>query len=246
MPIKTQVGIIIAPDMKTSSTVESAVNLLGQLGLLSDLPQDDLLQLARETRYEKAARDAVIFYQGDECDWIYLLHQGKVKIVYHDEDGREVILEIISPGEAFGGGVLFFPNHPATAIAMEDTVLAKFSAQNYAKFLLDHPMVIMKLLRMLGARHLSMINMQTLAGERVERRMAHILVKLATRLGQPGDDGTLITLPMSRQDLADMSCTTLETAIRTLSRFHNQGLIETRRGGYIVVTDMAGLEELTR
>jgi CRP-like cAMP-binding protein len=232
--------------MKTSTTTESAVNLLGQLGLLADLPQNDLLQLAQETRFEKASRDSVVFYQGDECDWIFLLYEGKVKIVYHDEDGREVILEIISPGEAFGGAVLFFPNHPATAIAMEDSVVAKFSAGNYAKFLIDHPPVIMKLLKMLGSRHLAMINMQTLAGERVERRMAHILVKLATRLGQADAEGTVITLPLSRQDLADMSCTTIETAIRTLSRFHNQGLIETRRGGYIVVTDMAGLQTLTR
>jgi CRP-like cAMP-binding protein len=87
----------------------------------------------------------------------------------------------------------------------------------YAAFLLDHPPVTLKLLRMLGARHLSMINMQTLVGERVERRMAHILVKLAARVGKADPEGILITIPLSRQDLADMACTTLETAIRTIS-----------------------------
>jgi CRP/FNR family transcriptional regulator len=98
---------------------------------------------------------------------------------------------------------------------------------------------------MLGARHLSMINMQILAGERVERRMAHILFKLAIRVGRPDPGGTLITIPLSRQDLADMSCTTLETAIRTVSRFQKEGMIMTRRGGYLVVTDMERLKELT-
>jgi len=91
-----------------------------------------------------------------------------------------------------------------------------------------------------------MINMQTLAGERVERRMAHILYKLANRLGHAEADGILITIPLSRQDLADMACTTLETAIRTVSRFNKEGLIATRRGGYVVVTDPEGLEKLTR
>jgi CRP-like cAMP-binding protein len=170
---------------------------------------------------------------------------GRVKIIYHDQAGREVILEIIAPGEAFGGAVLFFPNQPATAKALEDSSIASFSSQVYAQFLLDHPSVTLKLLRMLGARHLSMINMQILAGERVERRMAHILYKLATRVGRSDPGGTLITIPLSRQDLADMSCTTLETAIRTVSRFQKEGLILTRKGGYILVTDLEKLRELT-
>jgi CRP-like cAMP-binding protein len=55
----------------------------------------------------------------------------------------------------------------------------------------------------------------------------------------------LITIPLSRQDLADMSCTTLETAIRTVSRFQKEGLILTRRGGYILVTDLDKLKDRT-
>jgi CRP-like cAMP-binding protein len=140
---------------------------------------------------------------------------------------------------------LFFPNQPATAKTMEDASIASFSSELYARFLLDHPPVTLKLLRMLGTRHLSMINMQILAGERVERRMAHIIYKLAARVGRSDPGGTLITIPLSRQDLADMSCTTLETAIRTVSRFQKEGLIMTRRGGYILVTDLERLKDLT-
>lgn len=231
--------------MSSTATLESVATLLGRIPLFQGLSETDLTSLAQHVRLERCEKDAVIFYQGDPCDRIWLVYQGRVKIVHLDEDGREVILEIISPGEVFGGAVLFFPTHPATARAMEEATLASFSSEIYAKFLLDHPQVSLKLLRMLGARHLSMLNMQTLAGERVERRMAHILYKLATRLGRPDPQGTIITLPLSRQDLADMACTTLETAIRTISRFNKEGLIATRRGGYLVVTDMSGLEKLT-
>jgi len=228
------------------ASIDAAIKLLKQLPLFADLAEEDLVFLAQNIRFQQVVREQLLFYQGDSADRIWLVYKGQVKIIYHDENGREVILEIISSDEAFGGGVLFFPQHPATAITMEDSTIASFSSDLYASFLLDHPTVVLKLLRMLGTRHLSMINMQTLVGERVERRMAHILVKLAARVGKADPDGVLITIPLSRQDLADMACTTLETAIRTISRFNSDGLIVTRRGGYLVVTDLPGLEELTR
>jgi CRP/FNR family transcriptional regulator, nitrogen oxide reductase regulator len=227
------------------SSVDTALSLLHQLPILADLPEPDLVSLARQVTFRDYARDEEIFYQGDPADRVWWVHTGRVKIIYHDQAGREVILEIIAPGEAFGGAVLFFPNQPATAKTMEDASIASFSSELYARFLLDHPPVTLKLLRMLGTRHLSMINMQILAGERVERRMAHIIYKLAARVGRSDPGGTLITIPLSRQDLADMSCTTLETAIRTVSRFQKEGLIMTRRGGYILVTDLERLKDLT-
>lgn len=231
--------------MNISTQLETTQQLLKKLHLLADMPDEDLRALAEQVYLGKFERDAVIFYQGDPGDRIWIVHTGRVKIVHHDVDGREVILEMISPGEAFGGAVLFFPTHPATAMAMEDTIAASFSSEIYAQFLLEHPDVALKLLRMIGTRHLAMLNMQALVGERVERRMAHILLKLSHRVGREEKNGTLITIPLSRQDLADMACTTLETAIRTLSRFRKEGLIVTRRGGYLVVTDSEGLEDLT-
>jgi CRP/FNR family transcriptional regulator len=230
--------------MTTLNDIETAKKMLRLFPLLADLSDDDISHLADQTRLENAPRDRVIFYQGDPCDRIWLIDSGRVKIVYHDRDGREIILEIISPGEAFGGTVLFFPEHPATAIVMEDAVLASFSKETYTSFLLQRPATTLKLLHMLGKRHLAMINMQTMAGERVERRMAHILLKLSMRVGKNVPEGVIITIPLSRQDLADMACTTLETSIRTVSRFQKEGLVSTRRGGYLVVRDQGKLEEI--
>ncbi|MEK6573248.1 MAG: helix-turn-helix domain-containing protein, partial [Chloroflexota bacterium] len=63
------------------------------------------------------------------------------------------------------------------------------------------------------------------------------------RVGRTEPDGVLITIPLSRQDLADMAGTTLETAIRTMSRFRSQGIIETRRGGYLMIADVEMLRQ---
>ena len=230
--------------MPISNDPKSATRLLMQFPLLADLTPADINGLALQTRFEQFERDQTIFFQGDPCDRVWLVHTGRVKIVYHEKDGREVILEIISAGEAFGGTVLFFPTHPATAIAMEDASLASFPSEAYKNFLLKYPATTLKLLHMLGARQLSMINMQTLAGERVERRMAHILIKLSLRAGKDTPNGRMITIPLSRQDLADMACTTLETSIRTISRFQKEGYVTTLRGGYLVVKHLEKLEEM--
>jgi CRP/FNR family transcriptional regulator len=97
---------------------------------------------------------------------------------------------------------------------------------------------------MLGMRLHSMMGLQVLAGERVERRVAHIVLKLASRVGRPDDEGVLIPISLSRQDIAEMAGTTLETAIRTMSRFRAQKLIKTLRGGYLLITNEEALRQM--
>jgi CRP/FNR family transcriptional regulator len=217
--------------------------LLGGLPLLADLPERELTALAEATRPDHFEREATIFHQGDSCDRIWLLQAGEVKIVHQELDGREVILEVMSAGEAFGGTVLFMDTHPATAVALTPVETVSFSRETYTRLLDHHPAVARRLIRMLGGRLHSLMGLQILAGERVERRMAHILVKLADRVGRSDPDGLLLTIPLSRQDLADMTGTTLETAIRTLSRFHTQGWLETRRGGYLLLCNLPALRQ---
>lgn len=219
--------------------------MMEHIPLLADLPAEKLRILAHKTRFETIQDNEIIFYQGDASERVYIVYSGRVKIIFHDRDGREVILEIINTGEIFGGAVLFFPAHPASARAMEECTIASFPASAYADVLLNHAPSTHKLLKMLGERHLAMLNMQIMAGERVERRVAHILLKLAMRTGKNTEEGTLITVPLSRLDLAEMACTTLETCIRTVSRFQKSGLIATKRGGYILVRNAKKLEDLT-
>jgi CRP-like cAMP-binding protein len=230
--------------MPSADSIASTVKLLKHLPLFNALSENDLASLASHTRVDRVERDAVIFYQGDPCERVCILQQGQVKIVHHDEGGREVILEMISPGEVFGGAVLFMPRHPATSKAMQESEVVSFSSESYAQFLSAHSDVTIKLIRMLGMRLHSMMGLQVLAGERVERRVAHILLKLASRVGRPEDEGVLIPISLSRQDLAEMAGTTLETAIRTMSRFRAQKLIKTLRGGYLLITDEEALRQM--
>ncbi len=221
----------------------SLVTLLGRVPLLSGLPERELASVAAAARFDRYEREAAIFCQGDPAHQLWLLREGRVKIVHQAADGREVILEMVAPGEVFGGGVLFMPQHPATARAMTEVETVSFSVDVYSRLLAAHPELAQRLIRMLGSRLHSMMDLNILSGERVERRLAHILLKLAERLGRVEPDGVLITIPLARQDLADMAGTTLETAIRTMSRFREQGLVTTMRGGYLLITDSERLRQ---
>jgi CRP/FNR family transcriptional regulator len=220
--------------------------LLRRLPLFTDLPDGELRALAAECRIERFAVDAVIFRQSDACERFWIVQDGRVKIVRHEQDGREAILEIIPPGEVFGGATIFLPEQPATAQALTAVETVSMPTPIYMQFLRDHPPVALRLIRMLGMRLYSLMEMNLLTGERVERRLEHILLKLASRSGRADAGGALITIPFSRQDLADMCGATLETTIRIMSRFRADGLLKTRRGGYIVLLDEARLRELAK
>jgi CRP-like cAMP-binding protein len=214
--------------------------------LFTGLPEDILTRLAEQCALTHYEPEQTIFFQGDPCERIWINRQGQVKIVYHDEDGREVILEMIQPGESFGGGTIFLTRQPATAKTLTPVEVVSFPFPLYEKFIEDNPKVALRLIRMLGKRLHSIRELNILAGERVERRLAHILLKLASRCGSKQDDGILITIPLSRQDLADMSGTTLETAIRTISRLSKQKIAKTLRGGYVLILNEEELQRLAK
>jgi len=214
------------------------LQLLTSLPLLAGLAEHDLAELAAVARVDHFAPDATLFNQGDPSDRFWMLRAGRLKIIHLAEDGREVILEVISPGEVFGGAVLFMDAQPATARAMTPAETISFPSEAYARLMEQHPLIARRLVKMLGTRLFSQLSLQVLAGERVERRLAHILVKLADRAGRAEPGGAiLITIPLTRQDLAEMAGTTLETAIRTMSRFRAQGWVETRRGGFVLIRE---------
>lgn len=204
---------------------------LGRVSLFRDLApreRQDIQGLFHEQRLE---RDQFIFLEGDAAEFVYIVFEGKVKIVKQAPSGREMILEVFAPGDVFGGATLLLPRHPATAVSMEPGVLLCLPRLDYHALLKRFPPMafqIIELLRQrLGEAHQVI---RGLAAERVETRVARLLFKLADKTGVPGDGGTRLGLQLTRQDIADMVGCTLETAIRILSCWQKEGLIKTQEG----------------
>ena len=223
----------------------SHVDVLRRVPLFASLTIDQIAALADWFRVETFDQDAMIFLEDDPADRLWVVSSGQVKIVKHTRDGQESLLEVITPGEMFGGAGLLLAVHPATAVAMTPTTTLSIEREPYRQLIRQHPDVALRIIDLLGERLQAAMKMRALAVERVDVRLANILLKLCDKVGEPTGAGTRINLPLSRQDLADMAGTTIETAIRVMSRLRKEGLVHTEAGGYVVVLDHERLRKLS-
>lgn len=213
--------------------------------IFSTLGEGDLKELQHYFGAEKHKKRDTIFSEGDPSDWLYAVLEGKVKITKISAEGKEIIIEVISPGDVFGAIAVMrgFP-YPANAVAMEDTRLLKISRNNFLKILDGYPSVMYCMMQNLGDRMKgSHESLKNIALERVSSRIASLLLKLAEKSGVETPEGTVIDFKLTKQDIADMVGTTVETSIRTMSQFKKQGLIAEREG-QVVIKDPEKLRDL--
>ncbi len=187
-----------------------------------------------------------LFFTGDPPTTLYVILQGHVALVRHSAEGRDIVLDVMRPGNMVGELAVFegIP-YSASGKALDTVRTVSIPRETFLHMLNRYPRlasaVIFDLTR--RVRHLGDL-VQSLVIERVEQRLARILLRLARISGERTEEGLLITLPLTRQDLADMAGTTVETAIRTLSRMRKEGIVDTRHGR-ILIQDPARLSEIT-
>lgn len=201
---------------------------------LSDEDMEELSPYVKESSYRKKE---IIFNEGDAPEWFFILKSGKVKITKYSSDGKEIILEIISPDEMFGGVAVIrgFP-YPGSAVAMENSVAMKISRGDLLRLVDRFPSLMHCIALQIGDRMKeSHDTLKNIALERVEARIASLILKLADKAGIKTDDGVMIDMRLTKQDVADMVGTTVETCIRTFSKFKKQGLIEDAEGKIIII-----------
>jgi CRP/FNR family transcriptional regulator len=217
-----------------------------ELELFRDLTDEEARELGPYFETETFSRKETIFSEGDPSDWFYFVLTGEVKITKLSQEGKEIILELIHPTNFFGGLAVMrgFP-YPANAIAKENSEIAKISRSNLMMVLDRFPGVMLNIVQQMGDRVKdSYETMKNIALEKVGSRIASLLLKLSEQAGRPTGEGTEIALKLTKQDIAEMVGTTVETSIRTMSQFKRTGLIE-ERSGRIIIKNPAGLEALS-
>ncbi len=223
----------------------SKVNLLWKIPMFDFLEAEALDHLYSLTESEKYSKGEYIFMECDPPKKLYIVTSGEVKLLKQTESGREMIVELIYPGELFGDEAVFDGEpYPMTAQALENTELLSIKRGDFLSFLREYPDLALEFLAEFAARlRLAQNTIRALAAERVEWRVARVLLLLMRKVGVPGADGLTIDLPITRQDIADMAGTTVETTIRVISNFKKLGICETDRGK-IIITDRERLEEM--
>jgi CRP/FNR family transcriptional regulator, nitrogen oxide reductase regulator len=207
------------------------------------LSPDDRGRLAAVAAVKSFDKGEALFSEGDESDRLFTVLTGRVKVFKTTARGADVILELFGPGDPVGAVAVYESRpYPASGVALEPTTCLVLPRSAFFSLLETYPSMVRGLLVGLTHRLVELTNrLAELSGGRVEGRLARFMLKLAHDMGQPRDDGTFIALTLSRQELADMIGTTIETSIRIMSRWGKDDIVRTEKDGFLVV-DRAALE----
>jgi len=179
---------------------------------------------------------AAFFREGDPAAAFFVLEKGSVKLTQLTPEGHQVVLRLLGPGDAFGGVAAFGgATYPVTAEAVTDSAALEWPGSVMAGLMERHPRLALNALRFVSARlHDLQVQYRQLATEKVERRIARALLRLMQQAGRRLESGVLIDLPLSRDDIAQMTGTTLYTVSRIISRFESDGLLEAGRQRMVI------------
>ncbi|MDX2000295.1 MAG: Crp/Fnr family transcriptional regulator [Thermoanaerobaculia bacterium] len=209
--------------------------------------EEDRNRLAEVSQVRTYARGQAVFVEGEPSELHYTLIEGRVKVQKLLPAGREVILEILGPGDPLGAVAAYESRpYPATAVALEPATCIVFPRTAFFQLLDSCPSFARGLLVGLSVRLMDLTRrIAEVSGSRVEARFALLFLKLAERLGEKEPTGSVfLPLALSRQELADLTGTTIETAIRVMSRWSQGGLVTTEKSGFRLL-DRTALEQLT-
>lgn len=204
---------------------------LADAPLFGQLSPPVLDEVAEHFRVKRVARGDFVFLEGAPATSLNVLAQGRVKVIRETDDGREVILRLIQPSEIFGGaGGWGEATYPASARAQEEAVVLQLAADSFSNLIAHQPAFALAVVHELSQRlRTAEARIRELQTERVERRIARALLRLANKSGVKTDRGIELGSALTRQDLAELSGTTLSTASRTLSAWDQQGIIAAGR-----------------
>jgi CRP/FNR family cyclic AMP-dependent transcriptional regulator len=201
-------------------------DFLASVPMFSGLQRDELLKFADLTRERTYPKGSVILFQGDPGDSLYVLRQGRAKVVLIGEDGREVILGVLEPGAHFGELALI-DDQPRSAhvIAMEDSQLLILRREDFRRRVEANPSVAWALLTELSRR---LRRADQKIGGLVLLDVPGRISRLLLDLSAESSNGT-IEKPLTHQTIAQMIGASRETVSRAMKEFQEEGLIRVER-----------------
>ncbi len=217
---------------------------LRKVAIFDGLTEAQLLKIEEMAIESEFRKGEYLFRQDEPAEWLYVLLRGRVKLVRHAPTGAATIIEIYSTGDDLTAASLIEGKpYAASAKTLTDGIVLKISAHNFRKMLAEWPVVAGNVMREMGQRYRELMeNLSSLAVYKVEGRLCKVIANLARRYGIFGDcRGVILDLALTRQDLADITGTTLETTIRTLNRLKSDGLISWE-GKRFFIPDVRALE----
>lgn len=217
--------------------VRPTTEVLAQIPLFRRISAEDRERIATVAQVRTCDRGDLVFEEADPSDFFYIVVTGRVKVYKRAPEGRDVILEMFGPGGPLGAVAAYESRpYPASAAALEPSTILLVPRQAFFTLLEQHPLLVRGLLSSLSLRLVELTTrLAELTGARVETRFARLFLKLADRLGRPERGGLFVPLALSRQELADLTGTTIETSIRIMSRWSKEDVLRTEPDGFVLL-----------
>lgn len=208
------------------------VDTLRRVPLFAQLGDDELARVAATVRERPYPRNSVIVFEDDPGDALFVVAGGQVKVVLIGEDGREVILAVLGPGDFFGELALI-DDEPRSAhvMAMDDARLLVLRRDDFQRELEAHPRIALGLLRALSRR---LRRADDKIGALV---MLDVYARVARVLSELTEDG--LVAGVTQATMAQMIGSSRETVSRTLRELTDRGLISLSDKGIHVLDPKA-------
>lgn len=227
------------PEMLSPNTI------LRSSQLLSPLTDEELAEIIAATRTAQMQRGEIIWLEGEQVGFFGVLGAGFVKMVKSPSLGTEVTMEMMGPGQVFGMlGTIEGGGCPLSAVAVTDGCYAKVPKSVFAPIFQKSIAMKEHLLRRTTVRFKKSHDlMARMSSGRVDERIAAILFLLCESYGKQTSEGIRLEVPLTRQEIGEMAGTTVESTIRTLSRWQKEGLVRTENH-HVVILDEDALDSI--
>lgn len=230
-----------------SNPAQPDIALLRRLTMFEGLDEGALQDVLAAGQMRVLAKSSVIFKQGDKGATCHLLWSGRVKIQQSGTDGQQVVVRFIGPEEMYGTLAMFLKGgYPGDAVAVTSGTEMVWQAETMRGLMLRHPQIALNTLTMLGNRLEGLqARVRELSTQRVELRLAHAVLRLVEEQADlSADNRVTVDFPLTRQDLAEMTGTTLHTVSRTLKAWETRGIIEGGKRQKLAILDLAALAKV--
>lgn len=219
--------------------------VLRRVPIFADLSDADLVELDRRMTSLAWAEGEHLYTAGEPAEHLFVIASGQAKVYRSTAEGQEVVVDLLAPGDLAGGlHTLGQPAYPETLEALTTVCALRIGTGAFDEVLTEFPSVALRVLQDVAAqlgRARATVTEQATGS--VLERVAATLLRLADKFGQPGAEGVLIQLPLSRADLAGLTGSSTETVSRAMSQLRKDGIIDSGRR-WTAIRDRERLEAL--
>lgn len=218
---------------------------LKRINIFQGMSEAEMKQLDGITYMKRYDKKSLIYLPGDVSDQVYLLKEGRVKISKISEDGREITLVILEPGEIFGESSIVSDDQTRSSVAeaLENAYICIISRRDFEEFINNKPELALSITKLMGFRRRQIETMlEDLVFRGVHERIALLLLRLADRHGKAVGENKLIDISLTHYDYANLIGSTRETTTACLNDFKREGLIEFQKRKVVILNER-GLKE---